>query len=276
VTITGADIEPFARSGIPLRDGESYRFVVTRISESVHDVAGIALVTVPAGSFRMGEEGVAEPVREVSVSAFEMGVYEITQGRYRAATGMNPARFDGEDALPVERVTWWDAIAFCNALSAEAGLQPCYDDSTGECDFTRDGFRLPTEAEWEYACRAGTITSYSSGDTEADRARAGWFGDTSGGKPHAVGGKAPNAWGLYDLPGNVWEWCHDRYGDYSPGDLADPSGAHEGRSRVIRGGGWGSADRLHGRSAFRYDYYPEDGDGYIGFRVVRSAAPRGE
>ena len=162
-------------------------------------VAGIALVDIPAGSFLMGNDYSAgktgdpanryysdeQPVHRVTLSAFQMGETEITQAQYRAVTGTNPSSVVGDD-LPVTNVSANEAVAFCNKLSLSAGLAPCYDEKTGKCDFTKNGFRLPTEAEWEYACRAGTTTLFSSGSTAASLDRAGWHIGNSGGKVRPV------------------------------------------------------------------------------------------
>jgi formylglycine-generating enzyme required for sulfatase activity len=199
-----------------------------------------------------------------------MSAYEITQGQYKAIIGRNPSFFKGlaHDNLPVEQVSWWEAIQCCNALSAKAGLQPCYNESTGDCDFTKSGFRLPTEAEWEYACRAGTTTNYYTGNLESDLARAGWYSSNSSGKTHLVGRKTPNAWGLYDMHGNAWEWCNDWYEGYTSASAVNPTGAQNGSDRVVRGGAWyGGGSGC--RSAARAVDPPSGRLGNFGFRVVR-------
>ena len=231
---------------------------------------------------------IERPVHDVTLDGFEISKYEITQGQYKSIIGLNPSHFSGSDDLPVEYVSWNDAVKFCNALSDTAGLDRCYDESTWECDFSKNGYRLPTEAEWEYACRAETTTEYSTGDSENDLARAGWFYANSGNeslfgrkwnytevtnnncRTHPVGEKEPNAWGLYDMHGNVWEWCNDWYdsGYYASPQTADPVGSSSGSSRVYRGGSWGYS-AWGCRSANRLRYLgagPYDG---IGFRVVR-------
>ncbi len=231
----------------------------------------VKMVEIPAGSFLMGQKGIAEPVHKVTLSAFLMSRYEITNGQFNDIIRSNMPYFKGlsQDDLPAEHVTWWKAIEYCNALSKKEGFQPCYDLSSGACDYTRNGFRLPTEAEWEYACRAGTETKYYTGNLETDLNQAGWYFSNSGNKAHPVGGKKPNPWGLYDMHGNAWEWCNDWYGDYHAMDnYIDPKGPKIGFSRIVRGGGWwsgASACRSAARGFFQSSISPGD----FGFRVVR-------
>jgi formylglycine-generating enzyme required for sulfatase activity len=159
---------------------------------------------------------------------------------------------------PVETVFWADAVEFCGKLSAMPAEK-----TAGHV------YRLPTEAEWEYACRAGTTTAYGFGDDASGLGDYGWFDDNSDSSTHSVGEKKPNAWGLYDMHGNVWEWCQDWYGDYPSGSATDPTGATSGYG-VIRGGSWvnnaGSC-----RSANRRRSTPEGRSSYLGFRVLRSS-----
>ncbi len=200
-----------------------------------------------------------------------MSIYEITQGQYQSVIGTNPSHSFGVGAYyPVYNVHWHDAVTFCNKLSDSAGLERCYNESTGACDFTKNGFRLPTEAEWEYACRAGTTTAYYTGDSESDLARAGWYDVNSSNVAHPVGQKTLNAWGLYDMHGNEWEWCNDWYGSYSSESATNPTGAQTGSTRVFRGGGWGN-NGGSSRSASRNSNSPYAGNVGIGFRVVRGA-----
>jgi formylglycine-generating enzyme required for sulfatase activity len=179
--------------------------------------------------------------------------------------GPNPANFRKSPQNPVEVVSWDDAQEFCKKLSATSGKT----------------VRLPTEAEWEYACRAGTTTAYYFGDDDKDLAGYAWFGDkptvagcqpaNSNGVSHPVGEKKPNAWGLYDLYGNVWEWCQDWYGPYQAGAVTDPQGPAQGTERVVRGGAWYD-NSITCRSAFRHHYIPTRRGGNLGFRVVVGAA----
>ncbi len=237
------------------------------------DIHGIRMMPIPGGDFSMGDdvEDDEQPIRRVTIDAFGMSATEITQGQYRAVTGENPSHFTGDDDLPVESVTWFDAIAFCNALSVEAGLEPCYDVESGSCDFSKNGFRLPTEAEWEYACRAGTATGFYLGETERDLAAAGWYGYDSGNsleKTHPVAEKEPNKWGLYDMHGNVLEWTNDWYGGYDSAGTDNPTGPDSGAYKSLRGGSWFS-EASYCRCAFRINDKPDRTGYFTGFRVVR-------
>lgn len=239
-----------------------------KIQDLTAMILNFVMQSIPAGSFQMGQTGIAEPVHRVTLSGFEMSVYETTQGQYKAVMGTNPSDFTGDDNLPVEEVSWWDAIKYCNALSRKWGLTECYNEITGACDFNKNGFRLPTEAEWEYACRAGTTTAYYTGDTENDLAKAGWYRGNSGDKTHPVGQKTPNTWGLYDMHGNVGELCYDWYARYSSGSVTNPTGALSGNNRVSRGGSW-VRDAISCGAANPATLLPELGSPEVGYRVVR-------
>ena len=184
-----------------------------------------------------------------------MGKHPVTQEQYKQILGTNPSQFNGSN-LPVETVSWEDATAFCKKVSEKAGLM----------------VRLPTDAERECACRAGTTTTYYTGDGDADLARAAWYDVNSGGKTHPVGQKESNAFGLYDMHGNVWEWCQDWYEAYKPGAVVNQQGPPEGQFRVLRGGSWSFVARFC-RSAYRYWANPGDRDYYFGFRVVVEVTP---
>ena len=233
----------------------------------------IVMKDIPAGTFSMGETGIAEPVHQVTLSAFAMQETEVTQEQYLAVMGTNPASFTGdvttgEATRPVESVSWYDAVKYCNALSVLTGLTAVYDTSAWTADFSRTGYRLPTEAQWEYACRGGTTTTYWWGaDTNGMGARA-WTGYNSNDTTHPVATKIANAYGLYDMVGNVWEWCNDWYGDYTAGAVTNPTGAATGVFRVLRGGSWYDNFLDGFRSAFRNYRNPDYRYNYLGFRVV--------
>ena len=223
------------------------------------DSIGMEFKLIPAGKFIMGE---GDQAHEVTLTKpFKMGVHEVTQSQYEQVMGVNPSKFKGANN-PVEMVSWEDAVEFCRRLSelpAEKAAGHVY--------------RLPTEAEWEYACRAGTTTKYSFGDDESDLGDHAWFLENflenSGTNTHPVGRKGPNAWGLYGMHGNVLEWCQDWYGDYPSGSVTDPSGAASGSLRVRRGGHWLSGAEVC-RSAYRDCHEPSDRGTYLGFRVCLS------
>ncbi|MHC6203411.1 SUMF1/EgtB/PvdO family nonheme iron enzyme [Breznakiellaceae bacterium SP9] len=242
------------------------------------------MVRIQAGTFTMGSPS-SEPSRDsdevqhsVTISkAFFMGKYEVTQREWVAVMGTNPSNFKG-DNLPVEQVSWFDVIDYCNKRSVKEGLAPAYTRNGDTVTWNRNanGYRLPTEAEWEYACRAGTTTPFSTG-SNVTTSQANYDGNypyngnskgTYREKTTPVGSFAPNSWGLYDMHGNVLEWCWDWYGAYSSGSQTDPMGAASESGRVWRGGGWDdSAQNL--RSAFRVYYSPTFRGYYLGFRVVR-------
>jgi formylglycine-generating enzyme required for sulfatase activity len=214
------------------------------------------LVLIPAGKFMMGEE---KDRHEVTISKpFYIGVTEVIQPQYQAIMGTNPSNFKGA-TKPVESVPWDDATEFCKKLSEK----------------TRQAVRLPTEAEWEYACRAGTATAFSFGDADSALGDYAWYSANRGfDTTHPVGQKKPNAWGLYDMHGNVFEWCADWYGDYPKGAVTDPQGPASGTNRVLRGGCW-EYDPALCRSASRYIYLPGLRHDYYGFRVVVSVSAPG-
>jgi formylglycine-generating enzyme required for sulfatase activity len=217
------------------------------------------LVLIPAGKFMMGppdsEQGRNKfegPQHEVTLSKpFYVGVTEVTQAQYQAIMGMNPSQFKGA-TNPAEMVSWDDATEFCKKLSEK----------------TRQVVRLPTEAEWEYACRAGTATAFSFGDADSALGDYAWYRANSGNTTHPVGQKKPNAWGLFDMHGNVWEWCADWYGVYPKGAVTDPQGAASGSLRVLRGGSWSDGPSDNCRAAHRSRNYPDYRFSINGFRVV--------
>jgi formylglycine-generating enzyme required for sulfatase activity len=232
---------------------------------------GMKLVLIPKGTFMMGtpfeeeERRNVEVQHEVTISKdFYLGVYEVTQSQYEKVMGKNPSDFKGEkvggqnDDLPVEQVSWNDAVEFSKRLS-----EIPEEKKAGRV------YRLPTEAEWEYACRAGSKTAYSFDDEEGLLPEYGWFGRNSSDRTHTVGLREPNAWGLYDMHGNVWEWCSDWDGDYPEGPITDPTGPKRGTLRVIRGGGW-DCRAVECRSASRARYEPSGRYCNFGLRVALS------
>jgi formylglycine-generating enzyme required for sulfatase activity len=234
-----------------------------------------AMLKIPAGRFMMGEPSEADsPPHEVILSAFLLDKYLVTQDLFEKVMRENPSRWKGGNN-PVEQVRWSDAVKFCNKRSELEGLEPCYDLKTWKCNFDATGYRLPTEAEFEYACRAGATTSYPCGDTPPKLGDFAWFEKNSGGHPRPVGQKQANAWGLYDMCGNLWEWCNDFYqvDYYASAPRQDPKGPDAGKTRVVRGGSWrATADNC--RSGYRYNENPGYADvcfGYdiYGFRCAR-------
>jgi formylglycine-generating enzyme required for sulfatase activity len=221
--------------------------------------AGIQMVYVPAGQFTMGSaRGNPDeaPVHKVKISAFLMDKFEVTHEMFAKVQLPDPSHWQDSPAKPVERVRWRDAKRFCNERSLLEGLTPCYNEKTADwdCNYSATGYRLPTEAEWEYACRAGKDSDYDFGSPDRLRQYA-WFGENSDQKTHAAGQKKSNGLGICDLYGNVSEWCEDVYGStyYRESPEVDPRGpSSPGKDvkRVIRGGSWkASAEQC--RASFR-------------------------
>lgn len=247
--------------------------------ETTRSGSGGELVLIPAGEFTMGQQNSRpdEVPHKVHVNAFYMDRYAVTQEIYEEIMGVNPAKHK-DKKCPVERTQWTDAVRFCNKCSEREGLRPCYDPKTWECDFNADGYRLPTEAEWEYACRAGSTGKYFFGDDPAMLPQYAWFKLNSGGQTRPVGQKAPNVWGLYDMQGNVWEWCNDYYDEnyYRGSPKENPHGPVAGKQRVLRGG---SSDAVADKctSSYRFKEFPTFADACFGadaygFRRVKNVA----
>ncbi len=246
------------------------------------------MVFVKGGSFKMGRNNMSyrKPVHRVSLDNFYIGRYQVTQKEWKEVMGNNPSKFKG-DNLPVENVSWYDAIEFCNKLSKRDGLTTYYNiDKTRKdpnnknsydnkkwiitLDRGSNGYRLPTEAEWEYAARGGNLSKgyeYSGSNNIYDIA---WcYSNTHGTNP--IGKKQPNELGIYDMSGNVWEWCFDWYGNYSNSPSENPIGPNSGSDRVNRGGSWKNVNASYCRVAFRGKNCPTSCYDYQGFRLVRSA-----
>lgn len=244
-------------------------------------------VLIEPATFTMGspqdQRGahVDEAEHEVKLSrAFWLKATEVTQAEWLAVMGQNPSQFKacGSDC-PVESITWFDAVEFLNALSEREGLKPCFLWSRGRWLFRGvkcQGYRLPTESEWEYAARAGTRTAFYTGDwahddeiTAARLEEIAWYEGNAGGSTHPVGLKRPNAWGLFDMSGNVSEWVHDRYDHYHQELETDPVGSWLPFPHITRGGGWDQGPRAL-RSADRMGTPPEHYSGRIGLRPART------
>ncbi len=235
----------------------------------------LEMVAIPGGWFEMGSSKGGDdesPVHKVWISPFLMDRYEVVQEQFKKFQFPDPSHFKNPKN-PLDQINWTDATMYCNERSLAEGLEPCYDEETWDCNFAANGYRLPTEAEWEYACRAGTDSQYSFGSTLKAHA---WFVGNSSRTTQSVGQKQPNPWGLYDMHGNVSEWCNDFYSEdyYRQSPEKDPKGPAKGQERVLRGGAWNSsADSC--RSAYRASD-PSINDtclasDAIGFRCVRNA-----
>ena len=236
--------------------------VQNRIQQEVRLAEGILFVRIPAGEFLMGSPN-SEPARAkdespvsraVIAKSFWMSKYEVTQGEWTAVMGNNPSQYRYGDEHPVENISWEDCQRFIQRLNAVSPRT----------------FRLPTETEWEYACRAGSRTAYCSGNSVSDLDRCGWYDGNSGTGHHPVGEKEPNYWGLYDMHGNVYEWCQDyyweNYGNH-PGDASAWEHPNENANRVRRGGSFQQPAK-NCRSAFRGTGLPENQREDVGLRLV--------
>jgi formylglycine-generating enzyme required for sulfatase activity len=277
---------------------------------TVKVLPNINMVSIVPGTFSMGSP-LAEPERnndelqhQVTLSGFYMSKYPITQLEYWAVMGrtieeqqesaaLNDSSDKGRgDKYPIYYVSWYEALVFCNKLSMILGVDPVYKikgttdpsewgnpwewygtDAAWDAVTIVDGangYRLPTEAQWEYACRAGTTSAYSNGDTI--NSSTGWYNSNTAQRTNVVGRRPANAWGLYDMHGNIWEWCWDWYGSYSSAAQTDPGGPSSGTDpkRVVRGGAWSTYGKEL-RSAARLSYSPSVRRDDIGFRVVRTS-----
>ncbi|MFO1001345.1 MAG: formylglycine-generating enzyme family protein [Planctomycetaceae bacterium] len=220
---------------------------------------GIKLVLIQPGRFRMGDEAASQDV--TLTKSFYIGAYEVTQTEYEQLTGENPSEFKGPQN-PVENVSWTKAEEFCRKLS-----ELPKEKSAGRL------YRLPTEAEWEYACRAGADTVFSFGDDDSVMTNFAWIEQNSEKKSHAVGQKAPNSWGLFDMHGNVFEWCSDWHDEYTSESVIDPVGPASGSARLARGGSW-LHEPYHCRASTRVWNPPANYSNVQGFRIVMDFGKR--
>ncbi len=242
---------------ISIADATKEKREIKAIPESfISPTLGAKFVLIPAGTFTMGGSGTGERQRQVTISKpFYMQTTEVTQGQWKQVMGRNPSNFTNcGDDCPVESVSWNDVQIFINKLNRM------------EKTVT---YRLPIEAEWEYAARAGTTTEYSFGNSEDNLATYAWYDKNAGNQTHPVGQKMPNAWGLYDMHGNVWEMCQDWKKDYPPGSVMDPTGPKLGGFRVDRGGSWGNGASFC-RSAYRGVSNPDLRNYRLGFRLAKT------
>ena len=227
------------------------------LPKSYTNSIGMKFVLIPHGTFEMGSNNGPDnekPMHRVTLSQpFYLGKYEVTQAQWQAVMGKNPSENTGDPSLPVEKVSWNDVQDFIKKLNAKEG---------------GNAYRLPTEAEWEYAARAGTTTVYSFGDDPGLLKEYGWYDDNSGRKTHPIGRLKANPWGLYDMHGNVLEWVADWYVSYLPDHQTDPKSSPNGSSRVVRGGSFGDSPELL-RSTRRAGVGPVGRYWIIGFRCVR-------
>ncbi len=231
--------------------GSHIKFKVVASGKNAYE---LEMVFVKGGTFMMGinnGENNERPVHQVTLSDFSIGVYEVTQAQWRDVMGGNPSKFSGCDQCPVEQVSWNDVQQFITTLNSKTGKK----------------YRLPTEAEWEYAARGGNQSRGYTYSGSNDFGLAAWCDGNSGSKTHAAGQKQANELGIYDMSGNVWEWCSDWYGPYTSASDVNPSGAYSGQYRVIRGGGCYYLPQ--GCSvAFRRGNSPDRSFGDLGFRLV--------
>jgi formylglycine-generating enzyme required for sulfatase activity len=292
-TVTGTDekaaSEAAAAERVEPKDVPKPKLDPPRPGPEIHitKIAGIKLKRIPAGEFLMGsaraedrealdDETVHGQKHHVRITRpFYLGFSEVTQGQYRAVMNENPSDYNGSDDLPVEQVTWFEAVRFCNALSAAEELGPFYrvdGEKVDVLDWQGKGYRLPTEAEWEYACRGWSRARYGFGDDPAELGEHAWFEGNSGGRTHSVAELKPNGFGLHDMQGNVWEWCSDGYlgGFYANSPVEDPVNPPQATSaRVIRGGGW-FIHSSYCRPASRSRSAPESRNHGIGIRLAAS------
>ena len=260
--------------GSPLPSESGVDSEASPLAEDYLTADGATMIAIRAGSFEMGSADYA-PAHEVTLTHdFWIGQTEVTQAQYIARIATNPSAEPGcGDTCPVDQVTWAMAALYANAMSTSEGLKQCYTasgtalvETLSDSPYACEGYRLPTDAEWEHAARAGEAYTYAGSDNPEDVA---WTYENSGGTSQPVASKVANGVGLYDMSGNVWEWTGDWYAAYTADPATDPTGAASGDSRVNRGGSW-LADAANARVASRAG----DDPGYayfdVGFRLVRT------
>ena len=247
-----------AKRDLPeIKEKEEWAAVLYETGREYKDpLTGMEFILIRGGCFQMGSNSGnsnEKPVHTVCLNHFFIGKYEVTQRQWKVVTGNNPSHFrDCGENCPVEQVSWKDCQKFIKKLNQREGT---------------DKYRLPTEAEWEYACRSGGKPETYSGGGRIDR--VAWYSGNSGGRTHSVETKAPNGLGLYDMSGNVWEWCQDWYGHYPSGHVTDPKGPSSGSGRVVRGGSWRYYAEIC-RSANRFSYSPGGSSLSFGLRLSRT------
>ena len=248
------------------------------------------MILIEGGTFSMGAtngESNEKPKHKVTLDSFLISKYEVTQAEWEAVMGNNPGYFKGAN-LPVEQVSWYDCVEYCDKRSIAEGLTPVYaidktkTDPNNESMFIYDsikwivtmnrsanGYRLPTEAEWEFAARGGKMSKEYKHSGSDNIRNVAWYHDNSGSTTHPVGEKQANELGLYDMTGNVWEWCWDWYGSYTAETEVNPEGPVKGEGRILRGGSW-DFNNYNLRVFRRYRVFPSSASYYFGFRLVRS------
>jgi len=284
------EIPPLAISPFDTRQARAYQetwanYLGRQVVET--NSFGMKLILIPPGEFPMGSPPTESRRQKDELQhlvritkPYFIGVHEVTQKEHQAVLGTNPSNKsagkiqEGRTASqhPVEGVNWFEAVDFCNKLSAKEHLSPYYLQQGETVSLLGGtGYRLPTEAEWEYACRAGTTTRWSFGDNERDLAHHAWFNSNAGGRTHRVAALSANPFGLYDLFGNVWEWCWDLHGEYASGEATDTTGSPTESERVLRGGAFYSY-AANCRSAYRRALPPINHSSFYGIRVARTIA----
>ena len=241
----------------------------------INKTPDIELVEIPENEFLMGRDGGffcdgdRKPAHRIVLDRYLISKTQVTQALYKSIMKENLS-CSKEDNCPVNMLSWIDAVNFCNLLSEHFGIEPCYDLKSYKCNFSSNGFRLPTEAEWECACRAGSEKKYCYGDDKDRLERVCWYSKNSDYKIQPVGEKEPNDWGLHDMHGNVWEWCNDWYfhGYYKISPTSNPFGPEKSGLKIVRGGSFGE-NSPECTSYYRNWRYPHDKFGDLGFRVVR-------